>query len=168
MSSYKITVQATTEPITLAEAKAQLRVDHTDEDTLITTYIKAARQHAERFTGLSLAAQTLQAVYVGEDLSIPLPLSPVASITSVTDGTTAVEYTADLDSVPAMVTVTTMPEKLVTTYVTNASMVETDIKLALLLLINHMYDNRGMVESMTVERIEEAYLRHHRVAKGMA
>jgi hypothetical protein len=56
----------------------------------------------------------------------------------------------------------------VVTYKTDESAFEQDINLAMLLLINHMYDNRGMVESMTVERIEEAYLRHHRVAKGMA
>lgn len=167
MSSFKITVQATTEPVTLAEAKAQLRVDHTDEDTLIAQYIKAARQHAERFTGLSLAAQTVQLVYTGEDLTIPLPLSPVASITSVTDGTDALEYTADLLAIPATVTLTTVPVGMVATYVTSP-LVEADIKLALMLLIHAMYDTRGMPEQVVIERIEEAYLRTHRVTKGMA
>ena len=167
MSSYKITVQATTEPVTLAEAKAQLRVDHTDEDTLINQYIKAARQHAERFTGLSLAAQTVQLVYTGSDLTIELPLSPVASIASVTDGTNALEYTSDLLAIPATVTLTTVPVGMVASYVTSP-LVEADIKLAMMLLIHAMYDNRGMPEQVVIERIEEAYLRTHRVTKGMA
>ena len=47
----KVITAPTSEPITLAEAKAQCRVDGTDEDTLITSLIGAARQYTTRTPG---------------------------------------------------------------------------------------------------------------------
>ena len=49
------------EPITLAEAKAWLRVDGTDEDVLLTALIEAARGYVETFTGRALITQQWEA-----------------------------------------------------------------------------------------------------------
>ncbi len=51
-----------TEPLTLAEAKAHLRVTHTADDDLITSLIVAAREAAEHETGRSLVTQTWERV----------------------------------------------------------------------------------------------------------
>lgn len=48
--SFLKTVEPATEPITLAEARAHLRVDDTSEDTYITALITVAREHAEALT----------------------------------------------------------------------------------------------------------------------
>ncbi len=45
------------EPISLAEAKLHLRVDITDDDTLISTMITAARMHAEMLTHRAFVSQ---------------------------------------------------------------------------------------------------------------
>lgn len=46
------------EPVTLAELKAQMRVTHFDEDTLIASYGKAARQWAENYCQRAFFTQT--------------------------------------------------------------------------------------------------------------
>lgn len=46
------------EPVTLAEAKAHLRIDHTDDDSLITELIVAARQYCEMNAGIAFVSQT--------------------------------------------------------------------------------------------------------------
>lgn len=48
------------EPVTLEEAKAQLRVDFDDEDAMISGYISGARETVEEETGRALITQTLE------------------------------------------------------------------------------------------------------------
>jgi uncharacterized phiE125 gp8 family phage protein len=89
---YKVTTAPTTEPVTLAEAKAHLRVDFTDDDTLIEALIGAARAAAEEFTNRALMAQTITQVlhcfpYAttrNPYAAIRLFKSPLISLTSIT------------------------------------------------------------------------------------
>jgi len=72
------------EPLTLSDTKLYLRVDNTDDDTLITNLITAARMIAENWLRRSLITQSWKLAY---DLGIPesiwLPMGPVTSLTSV-------------------------------------------------------------------------------------
>lgn len=81
------------EPVTLTEAKAQLRVTFSDDDALITNCIAAARARCELVTGRALITQTWQlelsewpyAPMAKASLrnAVFIPKPPLASITSV-------------------------------------------------------------------------------------
>lgn len=82
----KVTTPPTTTVITLDEAKSQLRVDSTDEESLIAGYVWAAQQLVEDHTGTALLSQTLTQTRAefppgAEPLHLVGPLQSVSSIT---------------------------------------------------------------------------------------
>jgi len=87
-------VDPTAEPISLAQAKRQLRVDGTDEDTFISSLISAARAHVEYTCNTQLVIATYQQKLDSfpdcDTISLGIaPLVDVVSITYVdTDGAT--------------------------------------------------------------------------------
>jgi uncharacterized phiE125 gp8 family phage protein len=56
---YKVITEPIIEPITVDELKLYARIDGTDEDTLLTTFIKAARQGTEKYLGRKLIEQII-------------------------------------------------------------------------------------------------------------
>ena len=75
-----------TEPVSLDDAKAYLKLDTDDEDALVTTLITAARLHVEGTTGRALLNQSWRLVLddwpsVG---LLRLPVGPLQSLTAIT------------------------------------------------------------------------------------
>jgi uncharacterized phiE125 gp8 family phage protein len=72
------------EPLTLAETKLFLRVDHANEDAQILEMIVAARHSAEQFLKQSLITQQWKIIFEYiVPTSVMLPMGPVHSILSV-------------------------------------------------------------------------------------
>jgi len=71
------------EPVSLDLAKAHLRVTDASEDTLISLYIKSARETAEHRTGRTMIEQTLEFSLDNFADAIELPTSNVSEIVSV-------------------------------------------------------------------------------------
>ena len=152
--------QPSTEPISLTEAKLHLRVDVSDDDTLITALIKAARMAAEQETRRALITQTIDAYFDAFDDEILLP--PISAITAITYVDTAGatqtlasdQYAADIYSEPARVIpaygaawpATREQQNAVKLRCTagwaNAAAVPETIKAWMLLQIGHWYANR--------------------------
>jgi len=161
------------EPLSLAEAKAQLRVeqDFSDDDDYIQLAVGAAREFCEKRKGYCWAEQTLEywlEEFPSSGTSIELPRStPLQSINSVTyfdaDGNEteweASNYRAATARTPGLLvpnygvaypTYVPQPEDSVRIrYVAGppvhspAVPIPSYCKLAMGQLVNHWYDNRG-------------------------
>jgi len=188
MQSLKVTVPATSYPVTLAEANQYARIDTTADDALVTTLIYAATSAAEEYLKRALITQTLVltldlpssplnnslgdgwydlpiSVLYGElPRVIPLPKAPIQSITSVktydTSNTLTTydnsNYFLDANGARLVLNNTAVPPSNMRqlaaceiTYVAgwiSASFVPAPIKMAILMHIQSMYDNRGVCE----------------------
>ena len=72
------------EPLSTAQAKTYLRVEHSEEDSLIDNLIEAARVHVEMFTHRSLINTTFTLKLDAFPQEIRTPRSPLSSVTSIT------------------------------------------------------------------------------------
>lgn len=94
--ALSLVTAAATKPLTLLEAKAQLRADTDDENDLIETLIGAATEYCERFTHRAFITSTWDLQMGGFpfafDAPIEIPKPPCQSVTSIlyvdTDGNT--------------------------------------------------------------------------------
>lgn len=75
----------TSEPVTLAQAKAWLRVTRDDENAIIAALITAARRICEAKVNKSFVPRTVTAILRNDLGNIKLPYGPVNTVTSVSD-----------------------------------------------------------------------------------
>lgn len=82
---YTVVTEPAVEPVTVAEVKAQLRVNGTDEDTLIEGLITTARIEAEGYLKRALITQTLDLSLDGWPYAYwTVPFGRLQSVTSIT------------------------------------------------------------------------------------
>ncbi|MEM1307260.1 MAG: head-tail connector protein [Pseudomonadota bacterium] len=155
--SLKQTAAPGVEPVTLAEAKAFLRVDTNDEDTFVESLITTSRLHIEAALGLALITQSWRLVVPTRAAPVAIPLHPVAAVTAVhvRDGESVEtevslsDVSVDLDVRPACVQVPAVgvaADKTVVAFDAGfgpmAADVPAPIRQALLQLIAHWFENR--------------------------
>jgi uncharacterized phiE125 gp8 family phage protein len=165
------------EPVTLAEAKAHLRVDGSAEDAVIASLITTARLHVEAALGLALITESWSLLLDAwpED-AVSLPIRPVQTVSAVkvtaADGGVAVlpaeRYLLDgVGHPPRLVPVgEPLPAPGVPAlgieiaftagYGDAATDVPAPIREALLLLIAHWFEHREPALDAAVTRIPSA------------
>lgn len=153
------------EPVSLAEAKAQLNVTHTESDTEIGRLITAAVGDCELYHGWAYITRTLRLKLDAwpDDDEIQLPKPPCQSVTSVKYYDTAGDlqtldsaaYQVDADSVPARIrpaygyswpSLRSQMAAVEVTYVAGYGDDEDGvpewIKQAVLLMLSDLYENK--------------------------
>lgn len=83
-ATWSLTTPPTIEPISVADAKAQIRSVQDQEDGLVEAYIRAARSACEQYLGRGLLTQSWTLALSDFVDVIPLPMAaPLQSVTSV-------------------------------------------------------------------------------------
>ncbi len=165
---FRITVPPATEPVPLAEAKAQCRVALPDEDALIAGYVLAARKFVEQHTGLLLLTQTCEMTLDAFPTNdyFEMARAPVQSVSSVTyvdtngspqtwpsanyvsdafRGRPAVRLAYNASWPIARTQANAVTVTFVAGYGSNPGDAPEPIRQAMLLLIGHWYEHREAV-----------------------
>ena len=160
------TVEPAAEPVTLADAKAHLRIAHDSEDALLQGLIRAAREDLERATGIALIDQDWRLAldaWPSQGCAL-LAVHPVRTVLSVTafgtEGEASLidpaDYQLDTLSRPARLHFEARPEPLrmfngieidfSAGYGEAGTDVPDLLKRAMLLLVGHWYEFRAHFE----------------------
>lgn len=153
--------------ITRAELKDYCRVTTTAEDTYIDLCIDAAQTQAEKFTGMKFISQEVE-IYIDKfplcrilELALVSPIISIDKIEYVASGATVFselssdDYEIDILGKPTRIytkdmfpmTELGLNKVRITATVgyADASAVPEDIKTAIKMIGQHLFDNRGMV-----------------------
>lgn len=137
----------TTEPVTLSEAKAWIKVanSYTDDDTIITALIVAATRMLEEYLSISIASKTYTVVLKNLLGDMEIPYGPIISITSAADWdgdalTVDEDYVLSGDVYKRLDTIT---EYIKFVYVAGYTTVPEALKLAIKMQVGYMYEHRG-------------------------
>ena len=180
-----VTVAAASEPVTLAEAKAQCRVDGSDEDSYLDSLIAAARSHVEGYCGTPIVTRTVTVKCDCFDDFAAFPVVPLISVSSVsyvdaagdtqTLATSVYEVRSDgLTASLALKNGQIWPSiqtgsRITVTAIVGHSAVPADLSHALKLLIAGWFDQRAGASDKpftTVPHAVDALLANHRVFGG--
>lgn len=172
--SLRVITAPAAEPVSVATVKSHLRIDLSDEDTLLASYIKGAREQGELLSRQAFITQTLEQTFEGwpPDYVLKLWRPPLQSVTSVKyydeDNVEATwtDYTADTNSEPGAIHFNSFPSvtlresggvvvRFVAGYDSDGTLVPERFKQLMLQLIGHWYEHR---ESMAVPKeIRDAF-----------
>ena len=153
------------EPVSLADVKAHLRIDGDDDDALIAAAITSARVHVEAVTRRALIRQNWR-VYLSEwpkGRIVELPVSPLIAVNAITfydivGASTLFEaagWRVEAQASPPRIVAKLMPAAalydngieidLTAGYGVSSIDVPAPLRQAILILVTHWYEHRGMV-----------------------
>jgi len=184
--SWRVTTKPTIEPISVDEVKLFARIDGTDEDDLIASFIESARLACENYLCRTLIEQTITLkMDYWADTQIELPRPPLISITEVEtldESNVATVYSSDnyysiIEDDLSLLCIKkgySIPENTARDfggfqvrykagYGSTASSVPAPIREALKFWVTHMYESRTVLDTPPFEAM--AILDRYRVMR---
>lgn len=167
MYTLQVLTPPASEPVTVADMHAQLRLNDSSEDTLLATYISAAREMFEKMTLRTILPTTYRQHVPYFTSAVTLMMAPVTSIIGVSywdkdETLQTASVRSDTISLPGTVWMDTYPvtspnknPKAFVDYVAgwvNLAAVPAQVKTAIMLLAAHYYEHR---ESSTTDILNE-------------
>ena len=156
MDIKRTTIDGSSEPVTVTEVKSYLKIDFTDDDTLIETIISGVREMAEELTGLSLIPSTI--VYFEDsdyDDEIRLPYPEHSAVTAVTqNGDDILSDCIITGETEKVVKLPYIYDGIKITYTTLGTC-PAGVKLALLKAIADIYEKRGNTFEGAIAELSE-------------
>jgi uncharacterized phiE125 gp8 family phage protein len=180
--SLRLVTAPASYPVTLAEAKAQCRIDSDDEDAMINGLIAAATDYVELYTGRAIVSQTWELLQDDFSDTIMITRGPVTAITfvkyfdvdDVEQTVTSTNYALDAASDPQWLVkasdftwpaVASGVNNVTIRFVCGYTSLPPSIKHAILLLIGQWFDNRADVSDkamIAMPNAVEALLTNYR------
>ncbi len=80
---FEVITEPAEEPVSVEDFKTHMRITQSAEDTLIGTYITAARRQIEALTSTAMVTQTLRQRYNSFGTFLKLPRGPMADVGSL-------------------------------------------------------------------------------------
>jgi len=145
--------------LTLQEAKTYLRIDHNAEDEYIKSLIITAEEHIKNVTRSSLKVQTRTHVEENPENKVTIPdgnVIGVKKVMAVDDNGIPFQIKAVRNGNEVMHTAPNVPY-IEITYDVYDDHIPEPLKQAALLLIAHLYENRGVITDTSANEIPFAF-----------
>ena len=147
MPSIKINSTVGSEIVTVSDAKNFIRIDTSDDDTLLATIIEQARLVCENYISADIVSKNRTYYLESANDRFEIPFSPIASISSVTVEGSAATYTSYGANDEILSLEKLSAKDIVITYITTG--INNDLlKQAILQLVSTLYDNRSDITVM--------------------
>ena len=152
----------TTEPVTLNDAKAFARIDCSEDDFLVSSFITQAREYAENYTNRKYGSQVWELTLDASEIAkcIKLEEFDVQSINSITiydeDNVSSVIPTDEYDAYNNRILFDLgtydlrLLDSMVINYTVGGGSTPDQVKLAIMQMVATWYENREALVSGTI------------------
>jgi hypothetical protein len=149
--SVQLSTGTVSEPVTLQEAKDYARIDGFTEDTLITSLITMARVHCESYMGKSIVLKTVTIDSFTFPYQFQMPYGPLTNEANISkcvtidqnNVETPLQYRVNAGLFPKLFILGgSQSYKFKLVYTAGFTTVPEDIKLAIKMMVNTLYERR--------------------------
>ena len=167
---WSMTVEPVSYPVTVDEIKEFARIDGTDEDSILESFLVGVVNSVEAYLGRALITRTYKLImdeWNSKDIELPMPpLISVSSVKTVDESDTETTYSSSnyfviTESIPGRLVIKKDAEIPTNTeryqagynitftagYGTNRNNVPKQIRIAIMQWVTIIYENRSMAEN---------------------